>query len=69
MSTIQLIWHLPDIGMICGGFALIILGLIRTDDIPMKIALMLLGISIIVVMIATWDSVTDEEIERMSDYW
>jgi hypothetical protein len=55
--------------MVCCGIALIILGLIRIEhDLTEGITQIVIGILVIFITIVTYENLTDEEIEQMSEY-
>lgn len=69
MSLIQIMWQIPTAMMACCGIALIILGLIRIEhDLTEGIAFIVIGIPVTIITIVTYENLTDEEIEQMSEY-
>jgi len=62
-------WQIPIAMMACCGIALIILGLIRIEhDLTEGITQIVIGILVIFITIVTYENLTDEEIEQMSEY-
>ncbi len=62
-------WQIPIATMVCCGIALIILGLIRIEhDLTEGITQIVIGILVIFITIVTYENLTDEEIEQMSEY-
>ena len=62
-------WQIPIAMMACCGIALIILGLIGIEhDLTEGITQIVIGILVIFITIVTYENLTDEEIEQMSEY-
>lgn len=62
-------WQIPIAMMACCGIVLIILGLIRIEhDLTEGITQIVIGILVIFITIVTYENLTDEEIEQMSEY-